>query len=205
MYENLNDYELLDQVADNEFATETLFEKYKPLIYGIAKKAYYTRQNTGLEMNDLIQEGMIGFSIAINTFDDKKKTTFFTYARTCIMRRVNSTIVAANRLKHQILNESISVEILDSETNTDNQILSDTKNNPESLLIENENVQEIKKIIDSELTEFEKKVCDLKTSGFDYKEIAEILNKTPKSIDNAFSRIKAKIQKSLEKKTVRNS
>lgn len=205
MYENLNDYELLDQVADNEFATETLFEKYKPLIYGIAKKAYYTRQNTGLEMNDLIQEGMIGFSIAINTFDDQKKTTFFTYARTCIMRRVNSTIVAANRLKHQILNESISVEILDSETNTDNQILSDTKNNPESLLIENENVQEIKKIIDSELTEFEKKVCDLKTSGFDYKEIAEILNKTPKSIDNAFSRIKAKIQKRLEKKTVRNS
>lgn len=205
MYENLNDYELLDQVADNEFATETLFEKYKPLIYGIAKKAYYTRQNTGLEMNDLIQEGMIGFSIAINTFDDQKKTTFFTYARTCIMRRVNSTIVAANRLKHQILNESISVEILDSETNTDNQILSDTKNNPESLLIENENVQEIKKIIDSELTEFEKKVCDLKTSGFDYKEIAEILNKTPKSIDNAFSRIKAKIQKSLKKKTVRNS
>lgn len=205
MYENLNDYELLDQVADNEFATETLFEKYKPLIYGIAKKAYYTHQNTGLEMNDLIQEGMIGFSIAINTFDDQKKTTFFTYARTCIMRRVNSTIVAANRLKHQILNESISVEILDSETNTDNQILSDTKNNPESLLIENENVQEIKKIIDSELTEFEKKVCDLKTSGFDYKEIAEILNKTPKSIDNAFSRIKAKIQKSLENKTVRNS
>ena len=205
MYENLNDYELLDQVADNEFATETLFEKYKPLIYGIAKKAYYTRQNTGLEMNDLIQEGMIGFSIAINTFDYQKKTTFFTYARTCIMRRVNSTIVAANRLKHQILNESISVEILDSETNTDNQILSDTKNNPEILLIENENVQEIKKIIDSELTEFEKKVCDLKTSGFDYKEIAEILNKTPKSIDNAFSRIKAKIQKSLENKTVRNS
>ncbi len=205
MYENLNDYELLDQVADNEFATETLFEKYKPLIYGIAKKAYYTHQNTGLEMNDLIQEGMIGFSIAINTFDDQKKTTFFTYARTCIMRRVNSTIVAANRLKHQILNESISVEILDSETNTDNQILSDTKNNPEILLIENENVLEIKKIIDSELTEFEKKVCDLKTTGFDYKEIAEILNKTPKSIDNAFSRIKAKIQKSLENKTVRNS
>ncbi len=205
MYENLNDYELLDQVADNEFATETLFEKYKPLIYGIAKKAYYTHQNTGLEMNDLIQEGMIGFSIAINTFDDQKNTTFFTYARTCIMRRVNSSIVAANRLKHQILNESISVEILDNEKNPDNQILSDTKTNPESLLIENENVQEIKKILDRELTEFEKKVCDLKTSGFDYKEIAEILNKTPKSIDNAFSRIKAKVQKSLKNKTVRNS
>ena len=84
MYKKLNDYELLSQVADNEFATEALFEKYKNLIYGIAKKAYVHHQNTGLDMNDLIQEGMIGFSIAINTFDEQKNTTFFTYARTCI-------------------------------------------------------------------------------------------------------------------------
>ena len=32
MYKKLNDYELLSQVADNEFATEALFEKYKNLI-----------------------------------------------------------------------------------------------------------------------------------------------------------------------------
>mgnify|MGYP007122094627 FL=1 len=35
MYDDITDNELLDKVADNEIATETLFEKYKPLSTGI--------------------------------------------------------------------------------------------------------------------------------------------------------------------------
>ncbi len=198
MYKKLNDYELLSQVADNEFATEALFEKYKNLIYGIAKKAYVHHQNTGLDMNDLIQEGMIGFSIAINTFDEQKNTTFFTYARTCITRRVISSLVSASRLKHQLLNDSLSVELFDTENNPDTIILSDNTSNPEKLLIEDENLKELKKQIKNKLTDLENNVFDLLTSGFDYKEIADILNKTPKSIDNTLSRIKYKIQKNLE-------
>ena len=198
MYKKLNDYELLSQVADNEFATEALFEKYKNLIYGIAKKAYIHHQNTGLDMNDLIQEGMIGFSIAINTFDEQKNTTFFTYARTCITRRVISSLVSASRLKHQLLNDSLSVELFDTENNPDTIILSDNTSNPEKLLIEDENLKELKKQIKNKLTDLENNVFDLLTSGFDYKEIADILNKTPKSIDNTLSRIKYKIQKNLE-------
>ena len=198
MYKKLNDYELLSQVADNEFATEALFEKYKNLIYGIAKKAYVHHQNTGLDMNDLIQEGMIGFSIDINTFDEQKNTTFFTYARTCITRRVISSLVSASRLKHQLLNDSLSVELFDTENNPDTIILSDNTSNPEKLLIEDENLKELKKQIKNKLTDLENNVFDLLTSGFDYKEIADILNKTPKSIDNTLSRIKYKIQKNLE-------
>ena len=198
MYKKLNDYELLSQVADNEFATEALFEKYKNLIYEITKKAYVHHQNTGLDMNDLIQEGMIGFSIAINTFDEQKNTTFFTYARTCITRRVISSLVSASRLKHQLLNDSLSVELFDTENNPDTIILSDNTSNPEKLLIEDENLKELKKQIKNKLTDLENNVFDLLTSGFDYKEIADILNKTPKSIDNTLSRIKYKIQKNLE-------
>ena len=86
-YDEINDYEVLSMVADNEDATELLFKKYKPLIVGLAKKIYNNNQNTGFDLNDLIQEGMIGFSTAINTFDENKDTTFFTYAKTCIERR----------------------------------------------------------------------------------------------------------------------
>ena len=35
-YDEINDYELLDQVSENEIATETLYEKYQQLI-----NAYY--------------------------------------------------------------------------------------------------------------------------------------------------------------------
>lgn len=194
MYEELNDYELLDQVADNEIATEVLFEKYRPLITYVAKKLFYANQNSGLDINDLIQEGMIGFSIAINTFDEHKDAKFFTYAKTCITRRIISAITAATRMKHQILNESISVDTLDNENNLE-KMFSSQNSNPEDKLIDLESTKELKQKIIQELTDFENKVFELKTSGLNYKEIAEILEKDPKSIDNAISRIKAKANK----------
>lgn len=197
-YNNVNDYELLSIVADNEEATEALFDKYKPLIVGLAKKMYNTSQNTGFDLNDLIQEGMIGFSVAINTFDEKKDAKFFTYAKTCIERRLISLMISANRLKHQILNESYSVEDLATESKSIENLLEDSSSNPENKLIDAETTKELISKIQKDLTNFESAVFDLKISGFNYKEIAEILNKDNKSIDNAISRIKAKVQKHIK-------
>ena len=198
-YDDINDYEVLSMVADNEDATELLFKKYKPLIIGLAKKTYGMTQNTGFDLNDLIQEGMIGFSTAINTFDENKDTTFFTYAKTCIERRLISLVKSASRFKHQILNESYSVEDLASDNKSLENLLEDSTSNPESQLIDNENAKELIKNIQKTLTNLESAVFELKISGFTYKEIAEILDKDSKSIDNAISRIKIKVQKYLNK------
>ena len=198
-YDDINDYEVLSMVADNEDATELLFKKYKPLIIGLAKKTYGMTQNTGFDLNDLIQEGMIGFSTAINTFDENKDTTFFTYAKTCVERRLYSLVKSASRFKHQILNESYSVEDLVSDNKSLENLLEDSTSNPESQLIDNENTKELIKNIQKTLTNLESAVFELKISGFTYKEIAEILDKDSKSIDNAISRIKIKVQKYLNK------
>ena len=198
-YDDINDYEVLSMVADNEDATELLFKKYKPLIIGLAKKTYGMNQNTGFDLNDLIQEGMIGFSTAINTFDENKDTTFFTYAKTCVERRLYSLIKSASRFKHQILNESYSVEDLASDNKSLENLLEDSTSNPENKLIDDENTKELIKNIQKTLTNLESAVFELKISGFTYKEIAEILDKDSKSIDNAISRIKIKVQKYLNK------
>ena len=198
-YDDINDYEVLSIVADNEEATEVLFKKYKPLIIGLAKKVYGMAQNTGFDLNDLIQEGMIGFSTAINTFDESKDATFFTYAKTCIERRLYSLIKSANRFKHQILNESYSVEDLANDNKSLENLLEDSTSNPENKLIDNENAKELIRNIQTQLTSLESAVFELKISGFTYREIAEILGKDSKSIDNAISRIKAKVQKYLNK------
>lgn len=198
-YDDINDYEVLSIVADNEEATELLFNKYKPLIIGLAKKVYGMAQNTGFDLNDLIQEGMIGFSTAINTFDESKDTTFFTYAKTCIERRLYSLIKSANRFKYQILNESYSVEDLANDNKSLENLLEDSTSNPENKLIDNENAKELIRNIQTQLTSLESAVFELKISGFTYREIAEILGKESKSIDNAISRIKAKVQKYLNK------
>lgn len=198
-YDDINDYEVLSMVADNEEATELLFDKYKPLIVGLAKKIYGMAQNTGFDLNDLVQEAMIGFSTAINTFDENKDTTFFTYAKTCIERRLYSLIKSASRFKHQLLNESYSVEDLATDSRSLENLLEDSASNPETKLIDDENTRELIKNIQKTLTNLESAVFELKISGFTYKEIAEILDKDSKSIDNAISRIKTKVQKYLDK------
>lgn len=200
MYDDISDNELLDKVADNEIATETLFEKYRPLITGIAKKIYYSNKVNGIEVNDLIQEGMVGFSIAINTYDETEQASFYTFARMCIIRKIMSSIYAACTQKHQILNESISVENISEDPITKEKIFSDYDSNPENLLISGENTKELMNEIEKGLTNLECEVFELKTAGFNYKEIAEILDKDPKSIDNAISRIKTKVNKYLESK-----
>ena len=104
-YDEVNDYELLSIVADNEDATEILFKKYRPLIVGIARKFYSSIKNNGCDFNDFVQEAMIAFSMAINTFDEKKDALFFTYAKTCIERRLSTLLRTFNRAKNQLLNE----------------------------------------------------------------------------------------------------
>lgn len=200
MYEDITDNELLDKVSDNELATETLFKKYMPLINGIAKKIYYSSKVNGVEVGDLVQEGMVGFSIAINTYNEKEDASFYTFARMCIIRRILSSITAANTQKHQILNESISVENISEDPKTKENIFSDYESNPERLLIAGERTKELIHDIEKGLTNLECEVFELKTAGFNYKEIAEILEKEPKSIDNAISRIKTKVSKYLKEK-----
>ena len=197
-YKDYNDFELLSYVSENnEEASEVLFEKYRPLINATANRLYYYCKNTGLEINDLIQEGLLGLNLAINSFDEGKETSFYTYAKKCIERKIISLVVSTRRLKHRFLNESLSFEINDevSQAYIHEKNLEDNSYNPESILLNSESAQELIKEVSEQLTDFEVQVFELKLNGFDYKEIAEILDKDTKSIDNALQRIKSKIKK----------
>ena len=137
-YRDFNDNELLSYICENnEEANTILFKKYEPLINSIARKMYKYCKNTGLELNDLIQEGMLGLNLAINHYDEQKDTTFYTFAKKCIERKMLSMIIGAKRLKHKILNESLSLEgnINDSDSIGLEAFISDSKNDPELVLL----------------------------------------------------------------------
>lgn len=196
-YKDYNDFELLSYVCEqNENAKDVLFEKYNPLIVATANRFYCYCKNTGLELNDLIQEGMLGLNLAIDSFVDYKDTTFYTYAKTCIERKMISLIISARRQKHRMLNESLSLEgsMEDSSTSIFEKSLEDNSYNPENVLVDSETQDELIKKIYSALTNFEAQVAELKINGFDYREIAEILDKDLKSIDNALQRIRIKLK-----------
>lgn len=197
-YRDYNDFELLSYVSDNnEEASEVLFEKYRPLINATANRLYYYCKNTGLEINDLVQEGLLGLNMAITSFNENKETGFYTYAKKCIERKIISLVVSARRLKHKFLNESLSLENNDEsfQSYICEKNLEDNSYNPESILLNTESAQELISEVNKHLTDFEVQVFELKINGFEYKEIAEILDKDTKSIDNALQRIKSKIRK----------
>lgn len=201
MYRDLNDYELISYISENnEEANEIIFEKYQPLIYDRARKLFKYCKNNGAELNDLVQEGMLGLNDAIRNYTDSKDAIFYTFALRCINSKIISYIVKQGRLKNKILNDSIFLELSNQdESNNFGKNLIDNSYNPEERLMDEEKKQEILDIIDKTLNDFEKQVMNLKINGFKYKEIADILGKDIKSIDNCIQKCKNKIKEELEK------
>lgn len=200
-YKDYNDFELLSYVNDNnEEATEIIYNKYRPIIEQNAKRLLKYSRYTGLELNDLIQEGLLGLNRAITTFDETKDTSFFTYAKTCIERKQISALIGSQRLKHKFLNESLPFEIYDKDQEPIDigDLIGNNASNPENIMEDIEDSNNLIEKINSVLTDFEKQVFNLKATGFNYVEIAGLLEKDRKQIDNAIQRIKNKIKDMID-------
>jgi len=195
-YREFNDNEILNYISEgNEIALNLIYEKYKPLINKIATNMFRRYcSNTSLEKNDLIQEGMLALNSAINHFKEQKDTLFYTYAKTCIERKIISVVISAHRQKNKPLNDSIAVEFSTDDVNVD-VLLKDNHMNPENIIIDRESESELLEKINNSLTDLEQQILQLKMDGFDYKEISLIVNKDTKSVDNAIQRIRNKIKK----------
>ena len=182
----------------SETAEEILIEKYKSLVKNKAK-AYYI---AGADNEDVVQEGMIGLFKAIRSYDANKEAAFKTYADTCINSQIITAIKKANRRKHQPLNESISlyseVSEGDWETTMQDVLEGSGENDPEAMTLAREIAESLREAGSEIFSEFEWKVWSEKLKGHDYQEIAQTLQKSPKSIDNALQRIKKKILAYLE-------
>lgn len=191
-----NDYELIYYVSENsEEANELLIEKYTPLIKSIASKYNAYTISGGIDSSDLFQEGLIGLNNAIKSYDETN-AKFYTFAKVCIERQMISMIRSVNRQKNNILNTSYSLDkVLDSQdSDFYNTINASSEIDALDNIIYEENYEEIKRIADETLSDFENKVFNMKLEHFTYDEIAIALNTSKKAIDNAMQRIKSKLK-----------
>lgn len=199
-YGQFTDEELIVRLRDGERQiTDYIMDKYKNLVRSKAGSMYIL----GADRDDLIQEGMIGLFKAIRDYDSGRDASFFTFADLCISRQMYTAVQAAGRQKHAPLNTYISLyadvgEKSDSEDmELIHSLISQAEKNPEDLLIDKENVEHLEKMIERELSSFEKQVLDLYLTGMKYTQIAKVLGKDEKSTDNALQRIKAKLKKHI--------
>ena len=201
-YEAIPDEEMIVRIQEGEqSAMDYLLEKYKYLVRNKAKALYLI----GGDKDDLIQEGMIGLYKAIRDFDMEKQNSFFNFADLCISRQIYSAIKASNRKKNIPLNTYISIYTPvygESGDNEEKEALVDImyqKNvsNPEELVIDKENTSMIEYELVRRLSDLERQVLSLYMQDIKYVQIAEVLGKEPKTIDNALTRIKTKLNQVL--------
>lgn len=199
-YEKLSDKELIHLIRnDDKSAQEYIISRYKSLVKIVAR-AYFI---LGGDKDDIIQEGMIGLFKAVNEYNESKKTDFSSFASLCINRQIINAIEKAGRKKHLPLNNYLSFDKDISGRNTFSFIESlGSFQSPEEMFIDKENLRLIEDFIKASLSKFEYQVFSFFIIGRSQKEIAEALSKNEKSIDNAIQRIRKKLFKMFEEKSL---
>ncbi len=195
-YEQLSDSELIRLLrgGDDE-VMDYLMEKYKYLVRKKANPLFLL----GGDTDDLIQEGMIGLFKAIRDYEESAGS-FFRFADLCISRQLYTAIESAARKKHGPLNSYVSLSGGDVETEggyLEDSVAANDRN-PEQMIIDRENVEEILSDIRDQLSPLERSVLDLYLEGMNYRQIAEQMNRPEKSIDNALQRIRGKVQEFID-------
>lgn len=191
-YTTYTDEELIRMLRSGEtYIADYIMEKYKPLVRKKTNAMYLI----GGETDDLIQEGMIGLFKAVRDYKEEKETSFFSFADLCISRQLYSALEASNRKKHMPLNTYVSFS---NQEKTDGvnleEMVSDQNISPEQMMIEQEGREEFFHKLRENLSSMETTVLYLYLEGNSYTQIAEIMSKTPKSIDNTLQRIRGKIK-----------
>ncbi len=201
-YDVYSDSELYSMICESEEVKDILFEKYKYIIDIVIKKYAFNAKKYGFEYKDLYQEALVGFSDALNSYKEDKNTSMATFITLCVERRLQNIIHKAGRVKNRILLESLSLDHVYEQYEIPlKDIISDhSDNDPLLNITKDETLDELISFIEKTLSTNEYEVYKLLISGMSYHEIAEILHKTPKQIDNAIQRLKGKIKEILKER-----
>ena len=201
-YDRLTDEQLMEKLrAGDRDIMDYIMVKYKSMVRKKARAMYLLCG----ENEDLIQEGMIGLIKAVRDYDESQGASFSSFAELCVSRQMYSAIEASKRKKHLPLNTYVSL-YEESEVEKDGRTmpLIDTiepeqENDPEALYFGKEYTEAFVEQLKENLSALENHVLYLHLMGTDYRKIAELLDKSPKSIDNALQRIKNKAEKMLRR------
>ena len=115
MNANLKDHEIVALLTRIEPPTnkerDLIIQSSHGLIISCAK-----RYRSSMEWDDLIQEGMVGLTIALSKFNPARENKFSTYAMWWIRRYIANAVAAQNKRDgHEVLTKTGHMEDLNAE------------------------------------------------------------------------------------------
>ena len=208
-YNNMQDEEIIAKVHGGDAeALDFLMQKYRDLVNGKVSKYFII----GADKEDITQEGLIGLYKAIKDYKGDKQSSFKSFANLCVERQLITAIKSSNRQKHMPLNSYLSLNMNaynsdeeNSETEIINVLNSNVVEDPLDTITKKEYYSTVENAIDSNLSDFEKKVLSRYIQGDSYVKIAQRLETPVKSVDNAIQRIRRKTVKSISDDIISNT
>ena len=195
-YEEETDEVLVEAIQAGDSETmDFLMNKYKNLVRSRARTLFLV----GADKEDLIQEGMIGLYKAIRDFAPEKNNSFRNFAELCIDRQMYSAIKGSNTKKNQPLNNYISIDNMEGEEGQEHPAeqlfgMNSKKNlNPEQFVLDKVYTNVLEYTLVGQLSDLERKVLTYYMKDYNYSQIASLLGKESKAVDNALQRIKKKL------------
>lgn len=183
----------------DDTALVELLERYRRFVRAKAR-AYFL---IGADREDIVQEGMIGLYKAIRDYASGHQTSFRSFAELCITRQILTAIKAATRQKHLPLNSYVSFDRPrddDPERSIGDTFVAGTDSDPLNLLVASDELEQLNEAFNELFSGLEGDVVKLFVEGRSYQEIADVLGRHVKSVDNALQRVKRKLEQHLQQR-----
>ena len=188
-WDKLTDEQLCQALQNGDRqAEELLAARYHRLVRSCARPYFLS----GGDSEDLMQEGMFGLIKAMREYRQDRDASFYTFASTCIRNRLLNVVKVAAGGKHLPLNQSVPLNPALFDLNS-----SPAQADPEVLLIDREKTTSLLENACKQLSELEVKILGYYLDGLTYREIADAVGKSTKSVDNAVQRIRRKIARQI--------
>ncbi len=176
--DRLSDEELVRLALRDREALSALIIRYYPIAVCKARKM----ARDGSDVDDILQEGVLGLLDAVKSFDKDNGAAFRTYANICMRNRMLNAVSAA-------ASKSEALEDIEEQPGDESS--------PESIVVQREHEKLLFENISHMLSGSEWSVLQLYLNALPYSEIAERLGISVKSVDNAMQRVRKKLKKNL--------
>ncbi len=177
----------------DSLAMESLIRMFKPKVIAISREYFLM----GADVDDLIQEGMIGLYKAIMVYDENKNHNFGAFASLCIHRQMQNAVKLANRQKNSPLNSYLPINYyggVNNDEGENNLVIVDDNSDFEKEYIDKELNAILISKVKNILSESQFELLKLFLNGLSYNAIAEKLDISTKQVDNNLQAIKKKLK-----------
>ena len=183
--------------SNDPVALRSLYVYYDALVNTVMRKMKYI-SSMSLEAQDLLQAGLITFDKVFWSYREDLDTTFEVYARSCIIKKMQSLLKKQYTFFMRYEKKAISLDRIVNydDSRTYGELIADQR-----VEYSPQKAQDLEKVwelvyavIQNETSERDQKIFHLVLLGYPEKEVALMLNISIKCVYNSVYRVMSKLR-----------